>query len=634
MKSPKMSVKSDKKLRGQRALSKRDMPEIKHLYFSLLFNNIRGGGVEKIANRVQSNFKDFDIICLCETHINADKSALLADKLPKYLIRHCLGTERAKGISVFVKKEILENGGDKEEDFITKDIIENDAMSCDIKTKYGKTSGIILHAPNEGRKKSEFFSALREVNLDRVSWIVGDFNSVENPVMDRNTGKDANDIEWLGDWAKENLMIDGWRDENPLKKEFTFLQVSSKHQSRIDRIYVKADVLDQFTNWTINSVDYFDSDHVPIEVRWTPKESPQVRNERIERIHPKIIKNDKINELIVNLFNKTQDIKLSEWIGLKQSIREEYKSLYFEMKVSWTRDRKELVTRVRQAQKRLYEGCKPLRGTIYKTTLEALTLYDEKSKESKEAWTKYKWFSEGEKNTKYFSSVLNPPPAKVPIKRLKDKEGEWRESEHVPEIAREFYQSLYTDESPCEESQDIMLGCLKNRLSNEECSNINSPIRLSEVLEAIKQAKTCKAPGHDGIPIEFYKKFKENVGRVLTEVFNKIILGDVDEGMISFTKGIITILPKVKDPESMKQFRPITLLNCDYKIFTKVLSNRLMVFMNRIIGPEQKGFIKGRKIGEAILNVNALRRLAIKDPEAFGDKIEECNLVFWDQEKA
>ena len=103
---------------------------------------------------------------------------------------------------------------------------------------------------------------------------------------------------------------------------------------------MKEDVLDQFTKWTINSVDYFDSDYVPIEVRWTPKESPQVRNERIERIHPKIIKNDKINELIVDLFNNTHDIKLSECIGLKQSIREEYKSLYFEMKASWTRDRR------------------------------------------------------------------------------------------------------------------------------------------------------------------------------------------------------------------------------------------------------------------------------------------------------
>lgn len=74
-----------------------------------------------------------------------------------------------------------------------------------------------------------------------------------------------------------------------------------------------------------------------------------------------------------------------------------------------------------------------------------------------------------------------------------------------------------------------MLGYLKNRLNNEERSNVNSPIKLSEVIEAIKQAKTCKATSHDGIPIEFYKKFKENVGRVLIEVFNKIILGDVEK---------------------------------------------------------------------------------------------------------
>ena len=104
--------------------------------------------------------------------------------------------------------------------------------------------------------------------------------------------------------------------------------------------------------------------------------------------------------------------------------------------------------------------------------------------------------------------------------------------------------------------------------------------------------------------------------------------------MISFTKGIITILPKVKSPESMKQFRPMTLLNCDYKIYTKVLSNRLMVLIDRIIGPEQKEFIKGWMIGDAILHVNALRRLAFKDSDAYGEEIEECNLIFWDQKIA
>ena len=56
----------------------------------------------------------------------------------------------------------------------------------------------------------------------------------------------------------------------------------------------------------------------------------------------------------------------------------------------------------------------------------------------------------------------------------------------------------------------------------------------------------------------------------------------------------------------MKNWRPVTLLNTDYKILTKTLARRLEKFIPDIIHPDQSGFVKGRFIGEPIRFVEDL----------------------------
>ena len=66
-------------------------------------------------------------------------------------------------------------------------------------------------------------------------------------------------------------------------------------------------------------------------------------------------------------------------------------------------------------------------------------------------------------------------------------------------------------------------------------------------------------------------------------------------------QGVITLIPKPgKDHSSPSHYRPITLLNCDYKIISKGISNRLTSVLHSLIGNEQNGFIKGKYIGHNI----------------------------------
>ena len=98
--------------------------------------------------------------------------------------------------------------------------------------------------------------------------------------------------------------------------------------------------------------------------------------------------------------------------------------------------------------------------------------------------------------------------------------------------------------------------------------------------------------------------------------------------MVTFPRAVISLLPKPpKDPHYLDNWRPIALLNNDYKIGAKCLANRLKRILNILISPEQTGFMKGRYIGE---NVRVIL-----------DAINYCNtnkekgaLIFLDYEKA
>ena len=69
---------------------------------------------------------------------------------------------------------------------------------------------------------------------------------------------------------------------------------------------------------------------------------------------------------------------------------------------------------------------------------------------------------------------------------------------------------------------------------------------------------------------------------------------------------MITLIPKEPEAKSLKKFRPISLLNCRFKIFGKMLNNRLITVADRLIASNQTTFIKGRYILESVVAAHEL----------------------------
>ena len=136
----------------------------------------------------------------------------------------------------------------------------------------------------------------------------------------------------------------------------------------------------------------------------------------------------------------------------------------------------------------------------------------------------------------------------------------------------------------------------------------------------------CKSPGSDGYPPGFYKFFWNNIGEYLLKSLNESL--QVGELSQTQKQGIITLLRKGDKPrEFIKNWRPISLINVDCKLLSGVLAHRLKKVLPKIIGNEQKGFLKRRYFGKNIRPVYDLM-------EYLETKNQEGMLLLLDFEKA
>lgn len=122
---------------------------------------------------------------------------------------------------------------------------------------------------------------------------------------------------------------------------------------------------------------------------------------------------------------------------------------------------------------------------------------------------------------------------------------------------------------------------------------------LEEVKAAIWECDSNKAPAPDGINFFFIKKARETIGDDIYGLVDDFYLsGLLPDGINS---SFITLFPKVVGANKLKDFKPISLIGCLYKIISKLQANRLKAAMPEIIGEVQHAFIKGRQIIDSVL---------------------------------
>lgn len=112
------------------------------------------------------------------------------------------------------------------------------------------------------------------------------------------------------------------------------------------------------------------------------------------------------------------------------------------------------------------------------------------------------------------------------------------------------------------------------KLPTEVSELMDEPITLEEIQSAKGSIKLGKAPGLDGLTAQYYKALLPSLGKFMHKFFNSLGLGKTFS-CDTLAAHIVVILEEGKDPTSCGSYRPISLLNTNLKIFTKLLVTRI-----------------------------------------------------------
>ncbi|CAA6674462.1 unnamed protein product [Spirodela intermedia] len=172
-----------------------------------------------------------------------------------------------------------------------------------------------------------------------------------------------------------------------------------------------------------------------------------------------------------------------------------------------------------------------------------------------------------------------------------------------------------------------MICSLRSSLVTHHESSLTTAIPTGEeIKEVVFSMSRHRAPGPDGFPADFYISCWDIVGTDLIQAIKEIFRRKVFTR--SWKATFLALIPKVTTPTSFRDFRPISLCNVCYKVVSKIVTRRLSSFLDRLISPEQCGFVKGRYIHDNIMLVHELA-------QSLGHDCRGSNIIIkLDMEKA
>ena len=488
------------------------------------------------------------------------------------------------------------------------------------------------------------------LTIQPVDIIGGDWNMVEKTELDRSGQRplelrDATDIA-----AVQRLLmtlrngppglIDGWRGKYPHAREYTHLNRGHGTGSRLDRIYVRKDWSEQ-GSWAIVPPGSLHTDHSMVIAGIRPGSEPVMRGPGIWRLRPLILEYPLIMTQCEQIFRDLSMTPaspgklLEQWESIKLALRSYLQKEATRNKRAAGRRKARLMARKSHLSKKVTTPQLQKKANDINEELKSHVEWESLNYASRALGKEHIL---GERPSRYFYAKSNAKAEdRKNIQALKNAANvPVADPEGMLLVAREYYSRLY-DRKPSDqqERQDITR-LIDKHVSDKNAKTLTKPLSTREVRSAIRSASNGRASGLDGLPVEFYKKMLSGrYGQEFLE-YLRIVYCDIQKQARlspSFIAAYQAILFKyekdpLKDREDLKNYRPLSLLNVDYKLYTTVLMRRLTDALKTVIGPEQTAFLPGRQIGD---NVKLVQGLIDRFE---GDHSNTLCLLFLDQEKA
>ena len=222
-------------------------------------------------------------------------------------------------------------------------------------------------------------------------------------------------------------------------------------------------------------------------------------------------------------------------------------------------------------------------------------------KDEEEYWhqkNRNMWYSSGDLNTKFYHALTKQRRVRNRIVGLYDGDGNWiTEDNGVEKVAVDYFEELFTTTSPS--GFEEFLSEVTPGITPQMNQRLMRIATEEEVREALFMMHPEKAPGPDGMTALFFQHSWHIIKGDLVEMVNDFLVSGELDSRLNITN--ICMIPKTERPIRMTELRPISLCNVGYKIISKVLCQRLKIYLPLLISETQSAFVAGRLIFDNIL---------------------------------
>ncbi|CAN1221254.1 Transposon TX1 uncharacterized 149 kDa protein [Linum grandiflorum] len=210
------------------------------------------------------------------------------------------------------------------------------------------------------------------------------------------------------------------------------------------------------------------------------------------------------------------------------------------------------------------------------------------------------WLLQGDRNTKYYHRIANFNKNKMHIDKLIDSNGSsWFSEDYKQRIAIGYFQELFTSDHPPGFFPFHLYPSYSKSVSTADNALLIRTVYVREIKEVVFSLGPNQAPGSDGFSGSFFRHYWDLIHCDLCNAVRNFFVSGKLLHNINHT--IISLIPKVKNPISMIQLRPISLCQFLYKIIAKILANRLSKIIPSLIGGHKTGFVRERRITDKII---------------------------------
>ena len=548
------------------------------------------------------------------------------------------GEANSKGVATLIPKNLCESC-----EIIETKSDDNGRLLL-INCKIFETELILINVyvptkdnPSGQNNFYNYLYELIETYSDKNIIIGGDLNTYLDIKMDKKGGrieKQSTFSENMNNICTEFSLTDIWRIRNPSIMKFTRIERSRNGivQSRLDYLLTSISLTYQIKNTKISPGN--SSDHSIISLSLNIGEQTK-RGKGYWKFNNDLL----IDKEYATLINeRLADIKLKVEMTDKTQLWEYVKCqlrtdtiLYSCKKAKENRKiESNLKDKLEVFEKKLgkNENINEVDYAEYVRTKSDWESHIAKKNNGIILRSKAKWVEEGEKNTKYFLNLEKRNYNNTCIKTLISKENtEITDMTKILDEERKFYENLYTSKisqttDMKDETKSFNTDNPTPILTEPDKNSCDTPITIEECSKALKLLPNNKSPGSDGFTTNFYKFFWKDIKDIVFESFEHSFKS---KKLSDFQRmGILNLLPKKdKDLRYLANWRPVSLLNTDYKILTKLLAIRLQKVIPSLVNPDQVGYIKNRYIGENIRILSDIIQYAeIEDIEAYITQID------------